>query len=127
MTIAVGILASDGVVLAADSEVTHGAIAKTAGRKIEINFHWGKQGPMFNLVAGAGTAHYIDAFAQQLRRDVAAHRESAAVDIQQVIEATVEDFHGRHVIPFGLRLAGSGPSNLRGIPRIQKSVLVHFS
>jgi len=27
----------------------------------------------------------------------------------------------------GLRLAGSGPSNLRGIPRIQKSVLVHFS
>src|SRR5208283_5317188 len=64
MTIALGVLAKDGVVLAADTELTWGYL-KTSGEKI-----WTTEAETGALaIAGAGPGGYLEAVSQQLIDD----------------------------------------------------------
>lgn len=97
MTIAVGVLARDGVVLAADSEITWGYL-KTSGEKIRSA--QGRSGAL--AIAGAGAAAYfaaigdelIDAFQSFQKRTSAAHIRGRFGDI-------LSAFHAKHVVPYG--------------------------
>src|SRR5688500_20129682 len=62
MTIAVGIIASDGIVIAADTEESYGSTAKISGNKILLRSS--ADGDM--AISGSGNAYYIDAVAQEL-------------------------------------------------------------
>jgi 20S proteasome alpha/beta subunit len=63
MTIALGILAREGVVLAADREETVPDLAKYEANKIRGVFHWTRDVHRHMLLAGAGWGDHVDAFA----------------------------------------------------------------
>lgn len=102
MTIALGILAKDGIVIAADTLESIGD-AKTQGRKIFTRLI-PKQGRGF-CGTGAGGAVYLDALLQRLAHDgfwKAHDHESMRANMDQVLF----DFYDKHV----LRVLAAHPS-----------------
>jgi hypothetical protein len=100
MTIALGILASDAVVIAADSEITYGNVMKADGGKLRGAIHIGKDGGRLFVLAGAGTGPTIDAFASDLQGVLGDPRLSSGADPRVVMQPILEAFFARHVIPF---------------------------
>jgi 20S proteasome alpha/beta subunit len=96
MTIAVGVLAKDGVVLAADTEYTWGYL-KTSGEKL-----WsGEANGSAIAVAGAGGSDYVEAVSQELIDDFqAAPKSASAEQVKKRFETVLSAFHQKHVIPF---------------------------
>jgi len=96
MTIAVGVLASDGVVLAADTEYTWGYL-KTSGEKI-----WTAEANGSAVaVAGAGGSDYVEAVSQELLDNFQAAPEAAsAEEIKKRFGTVLSSFHREHVVPF---------------------------
>ena len=102
MTIALGILASDGVVIAADREETFGQITKSSQNKISGVFRLSTTAGTshrFLLLAGSGHAHYIDAFAQYLDEGVLADPRIDA-NPKMVLDQALERFYTKKVVPF---------------------------
>ena len=66
MTIAIGILAKDGIVLASDTQETSGYI-KTEGSKIlvGVGLPGSDREPWGLAITGAGSAAYLDSFSQE--------------------------------------------------------------
>lgn len=91
MTIALGIIAADGIVIAADTQETIGP-TKTTGDKVIV----GPSPDGVIAVTGAGSAGFLDAMAQQVIEDVFARRK-------QSVEAKVREsfglFYAKHVVP----------------------------
>jgi 20S proteasome alpha/beta subunit len=97
MTIALGVLAKDGVVLAADTELTWGYL-KTSGEKI-----WTTEAKAGALaIAGAGLGGYLEAVSQQLIDDFQSlHKPIASEQIKKRFEKILAAFHKAHVMPYG--------------------------
>jgi 20S proteasome alpha/beta subunit len=91
MTIALGILAADGIVIAADTQETTGG-TKTHGEKVSISAT--KKGVI--AVTGAGAAGYLDAMAQEVQRDFLKSRKT---DVEVVIRNSFARFYARHITP----------------------------
>jgi len=95
MTIAVGVLAGDGVVLAADTEYTWGYL-KTSGEKI-----WTAEGHGALAIAGAGNGAYLSAIAQQMIDAFKAAPKTISVErLYEKFSEILTDFHSKHVIRF---------------------------
>jgi 20S proteasome alpha/beta subunit len=94
MTIALGMLASDGIVLAADTEVSWGEHLKTEGTKIT---HLESEGL---AIAGAGDGDYLDAITYELQRAVRALSTDDIARIGRELRSVLERFHRRHVLPW---------------------------
>lgn len=96
MTIAVGILASDGVLVAADTEESYGQVAKAETTKIkEI-----EGGGRHLVVAGAGMGFHIDAFIQHLEYDVVPNSRKWTAGPRLAIQAALSGFYQDQVLPF---------------------------
>ena len=94
MTIALGILASDGIVLAADTELSWGDVRKTEGAKIAI---WPNEGL---AIAGAGNANYIEALSERVHAAVQRHTTPDVTKIRRDVQAALVKFHYDHILPW---------------------------
>jgi 20S proteasome alpha/beta subunit len=99
MTIAVGMLATNGVVLAADTQLTYGSFAKSEGGKVMAV---SKRGVSAWGVTGATDRYgYLASLGQTLARDFETHIDAADKASTAIrTEELLHEFHERHVIPF---------------------------
>jgi len=96
MTIALGILASDGVVLAADTQYSWGQDSKTSGSKM-----WMRNSPGGALaITGAGNPIYLESLAQRFERAFDSNESAPLDDLEQLFERILIDFHESHILPF---------------------------
>lgn len=93
MTIALGILASDGVVVSADTELTWGQDRKSEGAKIAV---WKRDGL---AIAGAGNGEYIDAISERFYVAASRHGEDF-IRIRRDMQAALVRFHYDHILPW---------------------------
>lgn len=97
MTIALGILAKDGVVIAADTQETYTGVFKMDQSKI-----LGVTKPTSGfMVSGAGSAGHLDSISQALCDDFFGQEPTSLTDVEHMIASRVHDFHLRHIAPFG--------------------------
>ena len=98
MTIGIGILASDGVVIAADTQESIQGYWKTNQGKVRWSAYQSvDHGSGSIVVTGAGTARHLDAIQDQLTAEfVDAHQ----VDVEGWARKVIKDFHVEHVVPF---------------------------
>lgn len=115
MTIALGILASDGIVLAADTEMTWGDYIKTEGAKISVFRDSGL------AIAGAGDGDYLEAVAYDLERAYRSLNSNDFARIERTLQATLATFHRQHVTP--LKDPNLDVWLLIGLQRREKRVL----
>jgi hypothetical protein len=144
MTIALGVLASDGLVIAADTEESDGFI-KTNQRKIAIasNIHFytyaaprKRRTPPKSMeetatcaIAGAGNAGYLDTITPDLVDDFNVAHEGDENVLLSEFGKTVRQFYLTHVIPFALYPALDRPefSVLIGLTRKGQSQNLLFA
>lgn len=120
MTIAIGILAEDGLVVAADTEESDGYL-KTAESKIRKSSQLDVTGSVggsgvasrakrtaASAIAGAGTSGYIDSVTPSLWGPCLAHSKASDETFMNEIGGRVAAYYREHVIPFA-----SYPSNER--------------
>lgn len=101
MTIAIGILASDGLVIAADSQETIPGFWKVEQDKIMAahQVHAGlAQGGIG--ISGAGLGVYVDELSQRWIRTFTDNPLALTVELQALLDNELEDFHERKVVPF---------------------------
>jgi hypothetical protein len=105
MTIALGVIASDGIVMAADTQETipgywkhsHGKIWECGRNLLETP----KGGGAFCLIAGAGNAAQVDYISRALiHRFCAEPYLTEATDVQPALARELETFHARYLSPF---------------------------
>src|SRR5438552_17699196 len=101
MTIALGILAKDGVVLAADTQETFSGVFKVDQAKIlaTVLGTSTKNDGVFG-VSGAGSGGHIDAISQELCDSFWRQHPKTLVDVGDDIRKRVSDFHAQHVLPY---------------------------
>jgi 20S proteasome alpha/beta subunit len=102
MTIAIGILATDGVVLAADTQQTYEGIAKIDLPKILIANQCGNDDTKLAgfAVSGAGWSDYLEAASQELCGRFLALRRPTIDSIKGAVATAVRRFYQRHMVPF---------------------------
>jgi hypothetical protein len=98
MTIALGILASDGVVVAADTEELFG-YSKFEQTKITAHLNIAPEGNRLALVSGSGCGPYLDAFAQVVG-DGLLKDERLARNPKRVFAQALNDFYRDNVVQF---------------------------
>ncbi len=97
MTIALGVLARDGVVLAADTEYTWGYL-KTSGEKIRS----AECACGALAMAGAGDAGYLGAVCDDLVAEFQSYGKNVPVPRMKArFEGILVEFHKKHVVPYG--------------------------
>ena len=101
MTICIGMLATDGIVLAADSLESGGYL----NRSVQKIMTWTVSSadgmpkhPATCMIAGAGDGGFIDAFQMELIADV--RGEMTMKEFESHAAAKINDFYSRHVFPF---------------------------
>src|SRR5262249_1584811 len=92
MTIALGLMATDGIVLAADTEISWTDGRKSEGAKIRFDADTGV------AIAGAGDQDYINALTDDL---ILVMRATPGIDddMRTAIENALLDFYQTHVKP----------------------------
>lgn len=105
MTIAIGLIAQDGLVLAADTQETIQGLWKNDQGKILSAGH-SIIGPIpdvgYCAISGAGGGEYIDALARQMMERFLANPPVAThAEAQTAFAPVLEDFHAKHILPFG--------------------------
>lgn len=102
MTICIGMLASDGIVIAADSQESD-SYFKRAQQKI-LPFIGGLQAgenapppPMACAFTGAGIAGYLDAFFAYAMRDIL--HNATQIELEDFLADKIQTFHERHIFP----------------------------
>jgi 20S proteasome alpha/beta subunit len=108
MTIALGIVATDGIVLAADTEDSYGTTAKVAQSKIGFAYHKIAGGTC--AVTGAGGGLYIDAVTAELLDAYLGKGEVSRKRLEPILRDVLHRFHALHVIPFGQYPSEDRPS-----------------
>lgn len=114
MTIAVGVLAKDGVVVAADSQETFPGYWKIDQGKITAHVGVRLEPPRFRraaLVSGAGPASYVIDLGNRLR-DTVADNSNPAEDSEAVgirLEAVLREYTQAAIVPFA---AAADPPNV---------------
>ncbi|MBV9764566.1 MAG: hypothetical protein JOZ48_06950 [Acidobacteriaceae bacterium] len=96
MTIAVGLLATDGIVLAADAQECIPGYAKRKQHKIMP----GSTSGACIAVTGAGNSTYIDHATSEIIREGLNLAPVTASEYQANLQATLRDIYEKHVIPF---------------------------
>jgi hypothetical protein len=89
MTLIVGVVCRDGIVLCADSQETRGYL-KTEINKLPI--HLGNGGPDV-VIGGAGNGELTDGFRARLVASIGSLRESTMEAVRRKIEKAAVDFH----------------------------------
>ncbi len=99
MTIAVGLLATNGVVLASDSQLTYGTFAKSEAGKIMAVSQPGVGA--FALTGATERMGYLSAIGEILAKDFETNLGTADKATSALRFADlVREFHMRHVVPF---------------------------
>ena len=93
MTIALGLLASDGVVVAADTQETVGYSKLNQGKIAAFCHRRPDQRWRHCLFTGAGPAVYIDACLDQFMHAFKAAQADADANIVTIFDASVRGFH----------------------------------
>src|ERR1035438_2464283 len=92
MTIAAGILCSDGIIICADTEHT-GEVSKfQASKIIPLDEH--------TVMTGSGTTDYILMAADKLKDELRMARPVNPSDARQIVESVVKGIHAEHVFNF---------------------------
>jgi hypothetical protein len=99
MTICIGMLAEDGIVIATDAEESDTYFTRSQ-QKI-LTWHTMSSGgahtPAACAIAGAGDAGFIDAFSHELLKRI--RGEMTMPEFETYAEETVKNFYGNHVRP----------------------------
>ena len=94
MTLVAGWKCRDGLVMAADTEISHGSIC-FQGHKLAQS-----HGDYDVIVGGAGDGAYIDMTAQKIRDAVNTLSSPTLADIKGVIESTIYQMYSDHIFKF---------------------------
>lgn len=102
MTIALGILASDGIVIAADSQETYGDYFKAFALKIHramthSNIHSDVKSAI--VITGSGASVYLDAVSQEIIKEFHSRQHRTVDDLELHLKQFQEDFWAKHVTP----------------------------
>src|SRR2546428_6976952 len=90
MTIALGILAKDGVVLAADTQETYAGIFKVDQSKITAVLNGTPKAPRGAfVVSGAGTAGHLDSIQQDLCEAFSKKGPKKIAEVRQIVRSEV--------------------------------------
>jgi hypothetical protein len=95
VTIALGLLVDESVVIGADTEISYGAL-KSEGCKI----YWPESAGGDLVVTGAGGVDYIEAVYQELKSIFLRHPSASIQDIEDRFKKELKDFYREHVVPF---------------------------
>jgi hypothetical protein len=105
VTIAIGILATDGVVIAADTQTGIPDYLKVGQGKVSITVSRADQAPMGHrsfAISGAGSAGYLKALHERM-----SHRTSesdvnflAFGSLEETVSDSLKKFYRHHVVPF---------------------------
>jgi hypothetical protein len=99
MTIALGLLASDGLVMVADRQETHGNLIKLDRGKMSAYASRKEDEVQRAIVmAGAGDAHHIDAIGQKLLNGV--FTLDRKDNVNEFMNAMLRDFYRDYILPF---------------------------
>lgn len=99
MTIALGIVAHDGIVLAADMQESDGYFKEYALKITAASTHTRIESTVRSSVAitGAGAAIHLDAIADEIVRGFEANQFTELRDFETYLAGTVEQFYKTHV------------------------------
>jgi len=97
MTIAIGILASDGVVVAADRSESDGT-QKREQRKISYMMHGDPKWLM--ALTGAGPSAELDSFEAKAWRHFSASNAASHLEVEKELETLNDNFYKKKVLPF---------------------------
>jgi 20S proteasome alpha/beta subunit len=100
MTIAIGIVATDGVVVAADTQETLGTWKLQHG-KISAAISLFRDGNRACLISGAGPGPQVDAVSRELSNQFR-DRSLKADGMKARLQETLTAFYTTHVVPFAL-------------------------
>jgi hypothetical protein len=102
MTICIGALVKDAVVLAADTQETYSGVFKLRQKKIlaALNGPQGKLPTSSFAVTGAGTATQLDAISQHLCSTFSRDEHDGPATLRRLIEGQVLDFNHNHIAPY---------------------------
>lgn len=114
MTIAIGILASDGLVVAADTQETMGTWKLKHGKVSAMVA--ADQTPKADgksrrscLVTGAGQGHHIDVMSRTLLNTWGKNKAWTDAQMKQSFNDSLHEFYGKHVLPFAAYPAEDRP------------------
>ena len=116
MTIAVGLLAEDCVVIAADTQETY-PTAKVSGDKIQSLISLREDSAGVIAITGAGDADYLDKFAQEAMHTYLHHKRGP---LTRALEQTLIEFYRAHVLPLGVAWASRGQYAISTIVAYQR-------
>lgn len=101
MTIAIGVLARTGVVIAADSQETVQGYWKSNQGKIWWSGHYSRASSGCCAVAAAGRAGYCDSLISQILQSFNSNVNAASNEaVRGLIKAEATNFHKEHVAPY---------------------------
>jgi hypothetical protein len=104
MTIALGLLARNGLVLAADTEETYGYFKLNRGKiGIVLSVTQDVPGELRYrqcAIAGSGDGHNIEAVSDKLRSCIYNGEDKSDAEIEAELSTILVDFHAAHVLPF---------------------------
>ena len=105
MTIAIGLLASDGLVFAADTQETIPGYWKNEQGKVNVCARSGlpaDSGVSMGFFSGAGNSEYVSTLSLRLlKRFMAEPYISTSDDVVAALSPVLEEFHSKHILPFG--------------------------
>jgi hypothetical protein len=134
VTIAIGLLATDGIVIAADTQTGITDYLKMSYGKIAFGrtLNAGKPAPNF-AITGAGNSPYLEAIRQSemdqyFKRDL----DTPIAEVENGIRQRIDDFYSRHVAPFASSpgypdvslLIAAHSGNKRAVWYTEKNLLV---
>jgi hypothetical protein len=100
MTIALGILASNGVVLASDSEMSTDQMSGE-GWKVSARYSLNGESPLRGvLITGAGNAAYLDGIGSDIRTYFVEGKPATLDVFENWLQEYIASFYERHVLPF---------------------------
>ena len=104
MTIALGILAKNGLVIAADSHESRGIYKVDQGKiSAVLTATTGAAEAHFRCcaISGSGDGHHIDAVTRQVMECFSNGEAKSAKEVESDCAETIRDFYLKHVAPFG--------------------------
>jgi len=101
MTIALGVLGPNGVILGADTEETIGD-TKTDALKVSTGISFGLRGghPSAIAITGAGDSWYLDYLFEELVRHFRDHESLTVTQLESEFRTILQKFYREHIIPF---------------------------
>jgi hypothetical protein len=100
MTIAIGLVATDGVVIAADTEEQIGSMKSDESKMLIANRGLANKKAGALVVTGAGDAGYLDSINMDICTSFFSAKSLSGARWVKTFRKQVKDFYRDHVIPF---------------------------